>query len=132
MAISVPVDVNSQQRQFVKDIMKTALHTDSASIINETTAVALAYADENMAPGDREEDVLIFSFGGGFLGIALVDISQNSIGVKEAYGENIGIVDFTKAIFCGPMEKNVRSHAVANLKAALQLCERNQWHELSW
>ncbi len=79
--------------------MKLTLHTDSVTIISETTAVALAYADENMSPGDLEEDVLIFSLGGGFLGIARVDISFNSVTVKEAYGADVGGVDFTEAMF---------------------------------
>ncbi len=69
--LTVPVMANSSQRHTLRYIATTAVgvHEDQVGIINDTTAAAVAYAVENLAPGEVERNVLIFSLGGGYLGI---------------------------------------------------------------
>ncbi|VDD76672.1 unnamed protein product [Mesocestoides corti] len=99
VVITVPLTANSHQRQAVKDLVRIALGNDvNVRIIHETTAAAVAYALENLQPGEGEDDVMVFSLGGGFLGVALVDIRSNSVTVKEAYGESVGGDDMTQAV----------------------------------
>ncbi len=65
--LTVPVMANCSQRQTLEYIATTAVgvHEDQVGIINDTTAAVVAYAVENLAPGQVKRDVLMFSLGGG-------------------------------------------------------------------
>ncbi len=118
---TVPVLANSYERQILKYIARTAVGVDEdqVRIINDTTAAAVAYGVENLAPGEVEKNVLIFSLGGGCLGLSLVDVSSNSVVVKEAYGERLGGDDFTETVLSDIRDSIQRDHPKANIKEAI-------------
>ncbi len=71
--LTVPVMANSSQRQTLKSIARTALDANGVQvgIINDTTAAAVAYAVENLSPGEFEQGVFIF--------LSVVDISASRL-----------------------------------------------------
>ena len=93
--IAVPTHFNSLQRQATKDAAKIA-GLSKCRIINETTAVALAY---NMGRKIRDErNILILNFGGGTSDSCLVCIENNFLVVKATAGIPIGGEDFDSSM----------------------------------
>ena len=55
-------------------------------IINEPTAAALAYGLDKVV--DREQNVLIYDFGGGTLDISLLSLEDGLFSVKAVNGNS--------------------------------------------
>ncbi|XP_047736772.1 putative heat shock 70 kDa protein 7 [Hyalella azteca] len=80
--ISVPVNFSNAQRQATLDAARIA-GLKNVTLINSTTAVAIAYWDYH----PKEDDcVAVVDFGASSLSLAVVSIDQNAVKVKEAFG----------------------------------------------
>ncbi|KAL4571026.1 hypothetical protein LXL04_017776 [Taraxacum kok-saghyz] len=90
--ITVPSNFNNSQRQATKDAGVISgfkfIH-----IINEPTAVALAYGLDKKTP--EEKNVLIFDLGGGTLDVSLLTIKEGIMKLKSTAGDaHLGGEDF--------------------------------------
>ena len=81
--ITVPAYFNDAQRKATKDAGKIA-GLDVKRIINEPTAAALAYGFNKK----KNEQVVVYDFGGGTFDISVLDISDEVIEVKATDGDS--------------------------------------------
>ncbi len=88
--ITVPVSFTSNQRKLVKEIAE-AEGLEVVRLINEPTAVALCYFNDNPHENGRH---LVVTMGGGTFGISAIEFSNGIIEVKSCSGEEIGGDDF--------------------------------------
>ncbi|VDD76673.1 unnamed protein product [Mesocestoides corti] len=97
LVATVPVCFTSSERVILKQLIEVVVPGAKIRVVNESTAAAVAYGVDNFARDDPvQKDVLIFKLGAGFLDVAVADISWNSVVVKEAFGERLGGIDFTR------------------------------------
>lgn len=81
--ITVPAYFNDAQRQATKDA-GTIAGLDVVRIINEPTAAALAYGEDNK--GNKK--ILVFDLGGGTLDVSILDIGDGTFEVVSTSGDN--------------------------------------------
>ena len=81
--ITVPAYFNDDQRQATKDAGKIA-GLDVKRIINEPTAAALAYGFDKK----KDQQIVVFDFGGGTFDISVLEIGDNVIEVKATGGDH--------------------------------------------
>lgn len=81
--ITVPAYFNDAQRQATKDAGKIA-GLDVKRIINEPTAVALAYGFNKK----KDEKVAVFDFGGGTFDISVLEVGDDVVEVKSTDGDH--------------------------------------------
>src|SRR5690242_16994828 len=80
--ITVPAYFNDAQRQATKDAGKIA-GLDVKRIINEPTAVALAYGLDKK----KDETIAVYDFGGGTFDISILEVGEGIIEVKSTNGD---------------------------------------------
>lgn len=81
--ITVPAYFNDAQRQATKDA-GTIAGLDVVRIINEPTAAALAYGEDNKG----NQKILVFDLGGGTLDVSILDIGDGTFEVVSTSGDN--------------------------------------------
>ena len=95
--ITVPAHFNNLQRQATIEAANKA-GLEVIKLINEPTAAAIAYGDENYS--DNERKVLIFDIGGGTFDVSIVKIKGNEYEVLGCDGEgHLGGEDFNQRLF---------------------------------
>ncbi|KAL7617016.1 hypothetical protein Lser_V15G03299 [Lactuca serriola] len=97
--ITVPAYFNDSQRQATKDAGHVA-GLNVLQIVNEPTAVAIAYGLHLKTDISHDTNVLIFDLGGGTFDVSLVNINNNgTITVKAVAGDtHLGGQDFENAM----------------------------------
>ena len=92
--ITVPAYFNDAQRQATKDAGKIA-GLDVKRIINEPTAVALAYGLDN----EKEQKIMVYDLGGGTFDVSIIEIGDGVIEVLSTNGDtHLGGDDFDERI----------------------------------
>ncbi|KAF2348687.1 Heat shock protein 70 family [Trinorchestia longiramus] len=87
VVISVPGSFNTAQRQATLDAARIA-GFQNTSLINSSTAAAVAYWDHNRKTDDC---IAVIDFGAGSLSFAIISIRNGDIVVEEAFGDcNVG------------------------------------------
>ncbi len=81
--ITVPAYFNDAQRKATKDAGKIA-GLDVERIINEPTAAALAYGFNKR----KNEQIVVFDFGGGTFDISVLEVSEDVVEVKATGGDS--------------------------------------------
>src|SRR4029453_9164169 len=80
--ITVPAYFNDAQRQATKDAGRIA-GLDVLRIINEPTAVALAYGLDKK----KDETIAVYDFGGGTFDISILEVGEGVVEVKATNGD---------------------------------------------
>lgn len=92
--ITVPAYFNDAQRQATKDAGKIA-GLDVKRIINEPTAAALSYGFNKK----KDEQIVVFDFGGGTFDVSVLEVGDDVIEVKSTDGDShMGGKDIDQAI----------------------------------
>lgn len=81
--ITVPAYFNDSQRQATKDAGKIA-GLEVKRIINEPTAAALAYGFNK----NKDEQIVVFDFGGGTFDVSVLEVADNVVEVKSTDGDS--------------------------------------------
>lgn len=81
--ITVPAYFNDAQRKATKDAGKIA-GLDVKRIINEPTAAALAYGFNKK----KDEQIVVFDFGGGTFDISVLEVGDDVVEVKATDGDS--------------------------------------------
>lgn len=81
--ITVPAYFNDSQRQATKDAGKIA-GLEVKRIINEPTAAALAYGFNKK----KNEQIIVFDFGGGTFDVSVLEVGDDVIEVKSTDGDS--------------------------------------------
>ena len=81
--ITVPAYFNDSQRKATKDAGKIA-GLDVKRIINEPTAAALAYGFNKK----KDEQIVVFDFGGGTFDISVLEVGDDVVEVKATGGDS--------------------------------------------
>lgn len=81
--ITVPAYFNDAQRKATKDAGKIA-GLDVKRIINEPTAAALAYGFNKK----KDEQIVVYDFGGGTFDISVLEVGDDVIEVKSTDGDS--------------------------------------------
>jgi molecular chaperone DnaK (HSP70) len=96
--VTVPAYFNDSQRQATKDAGVIAW-LNVLRIINEPTAVAIAYGLDKKATSMGEKNVLIFDLGGGTFDVSILTIEEGIFEVKATAGDtHLGGEDFDNRI----------------------------------
>ncbi len=86
--ITVPAYFNDAQRQATKDA-GTIAGLDVVRIINEPTAAALAYGEDNKDA--KEQKIMVYDLGGGTFDVSILDIADGTFEVISTNGDcNLG------------------------------------------
>ncbi len=92
--ITVPAYFDDSQRKATKDAGEIAGFT-VRRIINEPTAAALAYGLEKK----KNEQIVVYDFGGGTFDVSVLEVSQDTVEVKSTGGDtHLGGDDFDQKI----------------------------------
>lgn len=92
--ITVPAYFNDAQRKATKDAGKIA-GLEVKRIINEPTAAALAYGFNKK----KDEQIVVYDFGGGTFDISVLEVGDDVIEVKSTDGDShMGGKDFDQKI----------------------------------
>jgi len=92
--ITVPAYFDDSQRKATKDAGEIA-GLKVKRIINEPTAAALAYGLNRK----KDEQIVVFDFGGGTFDVSVLEVSKNTVEVKATGGDtHLGGDDFDQEI----------------------------------
>ncbi|MBU4285085.1 molecular chaperone DnaK [Patescibacteria group bacterium] len=92
--ITVPAYFNDSQRKATKDAGEIA-GLKIKRIINEPTAAALAYGLNKK----KDEQIVVFDFGGGTFDVSVLEVSKDTVEVKATGGDtHLGGDDFDQII----------------------------------
>ena len=126
--ITVPAYFNDSQRQATKDAGVIA-GLKVERIINEPTAAALAYGLDKTA--NKEQNIMIFDFGGGTHDVTLLTIDEGVFEVRATSGNGrLGGEDIDNKLvehFIDEFEKKYNKNLRSNPRAIRRLrsaCER--------
>jgi len=115
--ITVPAYFNDAQRQATKDAGKIA-GFDVKRIINEPTAAALAYGFDKK----KNEQIVVYDFGGGTFDISVLEVGDDVIEVKSTDGDaHMGGEDIDQKIVTWIGEEFKKESGVDILKDVLAL-----------
>jgi molecular chaperone DnaK len=114
--ITVPAYFNDAQRKATKDAGQIA-GLDVKRIINEPTAAALAYGFDKK----KDEQIVVFDFGGGTFDVSVLEVGDNVVEVKSTDGDShLGGKDIDQKVIAWIAEEykkesgiDVRSDALA-------------------
>ena len=130
--ITVPAYFNDDQRKATKDAGIIA-GFDVKRIINEPTAAALAYGFNKK----KDEQIVVYDFGGGTFDVSVLEVSEDTIEVKATGGDtHLGGDDFDKVIIGWIVEEFKKAEGIdlAKDKLAMQRLKdaaEHAKHELS-
>ena len=103
--ITVPAYFDDSQRKATKDAGEIA-GFNVKRIINEPTAAALAYGFNKK----KDEQIVVFDFGGGTFDVSVLEVSEDTVEVKAIGGDtHLGGDDFDQKInawFIKEIKKN--------------------------
>ena len=106
--ITVPAYFNNSQRQATIDAGKIA-GLEVLGIINEPTAAAIAYGFDKR--DDKEQNILVYDFGGGTLDVAIIVFENNACIVKAVSGNmDLGGRDFDLRLVDHFIQEHQRKH----------------------
>jgi len=106
--ITIPAYFNDSQRQATKDAALIA-GLDCVRMINEPTAVALAYG---LTHREKPLNVIVYDFGGGTLDVSMLNIDDGIIQVIATTGNtHLGGEDFDKIIQEYLLEKFIENNS---------------------
>ncbi len=92
--ITVPAYFDDSQRQATKNAGEIA-GFKVRRIINEPTAAALAYGLDR----EKNEEIVVYDFGGGTFDISVLEVGENTVEVKATGGDtHLGGDDFDKKL----------------------------------
>lgn len=92
--ITVPAYFDDAQRKATKDA-GTIAGLNVRRILNEPTAAALAYGLEKK----KDEQIVVYDFGGGTFDVSVLEVSQDTVEVKATGGDtHLGGDDFDQKI----------------------------------
>lgn len=115
--ITVPAYFNDSQRQATKDAGKIA-GLEVKRIINEPTAAALSYGFNKK----KDEQIVVFDFGGGTFDVSVLEVGDDVIEVKSTDGDShMGGKDFDQVIIKWILEEFKKDSGVDISKDALAL-----------
>ena len=118
--ITVPAYFNDAQRQATKDAGQIA-GLEVVRIINEPTAAALAYGEDN---NGKEEKILVYDLGGGTFDVSILDIADGTFEVVATAGDNkLGGDDWDNALANYIHQEITRQYNV-NLRNDKMVCQR--------
>ncbi len=130
--ITVPAYFDEAQRQATKDAGKIA-GLDVLRIINEPTAAALAYGQDQV----KDEKIAVFDLGGGTFDISILELRGGVFEVRATNGDTyLGGEDFDRRIIDWLAEQFINSNQIDLRKEKMALqrlkeaAERAK-HELS-
>jgi molecular chaperone DnaK len=107
VVITVPAYFNEKQRKATVEAGKLA-GLKVERIINEPTAAALAYGINYM---EKEENILIYDFGGGTLDVTLLEMFDSVLEVKASSGNNkLGGKEFDQRIIDYILERFLKQN----------------------
>lgn len=113
--LAVPAHFNESQRRATKEAARKA-GLERVRLINEPTAVALAYG------GEIRGRTAVFDFGGGTLDISLLEINDREARVLCVGGDSkLGGLDFTRVVH-GILEKRLGGKHSGMADARLMEC----------
>jgi L1 cell adhesion molecule like protein len=122
VVITVPAYFNDSQRQATKDA-GTIAGLEVLRIINEPTAAAIAYGLDKKT--EKEQNVLIFDFGGGTFDLSILSIDGGIFEVKVTAGDtHLGGSDIDNLIvdyLCDEFKKKFKKDVKGNVKAIKRL-----------
>ena len=126
--ITCPAYFNDAQRQATKDA-GTIAGLNVLRIINEPTAAAIAYGLDKKI--DKEQNIIIFDFGGGTLDVSLLTIDDGVFEVKATAGDtHLGgedldnvLVDYCCNEIKRKYKKDIKSYT-RGLRRLRNACER--------
>jgi len=126
--ITVPTSFNDSQRQATKDAGLIA-GLNVLCIIDESTAVAIAYGLDKKTEG--EKNILIFDLGGGTFSVSLLTIEDGIFEVKATAGDtHLGGEDFDNRLvqhFSQEFKRKYKKDISTNPRSLRRLrtaCER--------
>ncbi len=115
--ITVPAYFNDSQRKATKDAGKIA-GLKVKRIINEPTAAALAYGLNKK----KDEQIVVFDFGGGTFDVSVLEVSENTVEVKATGGDtHLGGDDFDQKIIDWLVEEFKKDQGIDLSKDQLAL-----------
>ncbi len=115
--ITVPAYFDDAQRKATKDAGKIA-GLDVKRIINEPTAAALAYGFNKK----KDEQIVVYDFGGGTFDISVLEVSEDTIEVKSTDGDShMGGEDFDQKIIAWIGDEFKKDSGIDITKDALAL-----------
>ncbi len=115
--ITVPAYFNDSQRQATKDAGRIA-GLDVKRIINEPTAAALAYGFNKK----KDEQIVVYDFGGGTFDISVLEVGDDVIEVKSTDGDShMGGRDIDQKIVRWIADEFKKSSGIDVTKDALAL-----------
>ena len=118
--ITVPAYFNDAQRQATKDAGQIA-GLEVVRIINEPTAAALAYGEDN---NGKEEKILVYDLGGGTFDVSILDIADGTFEVVATAGDNkLGGDDWDNALANYIHQEITRQYNV-DLRNDKMVCQR--------
>ena len=125
--ITCPAYFNDSQRQATKDA-GTIAGLNVTRIINEPTAAAIAYG---LDKSDKEQNIVVFDFGGGTLDISVLNIESGVFEVLATSGDtHLGGEDLDNVLvehFCNEFKRKFKKDLKTSAKALRRLrtaCER--------
>lgn len=116
--ITVPAYFNDSQRKATKDAGEIA-GFNVKRIINEPTAAALAYGFNKK----KDEQIVVFDFGGGTFDVSVLEVSEDTVEVKATGGDtHLGGDDFDQKIMDWLIEEFKKDQGIdlSNDQMALQ------------
>ncbi|KAL2499648.1 Heat shock 70 kDa protein 5 [Abeliophyllum distichum] len=136
--VLVPAYFNDSQRQATKDD-GAIVGLNVMQIINEPTAIAIAYGLNNKTSRTGEKNVLIFDLGGGTFDVSLLTIEEGIFEVKATTGDtHLGREDFDNNLvshFVMEFKRKQKKDISGNAKALRRLrkaCERSKRRFLNY
>ncbi len=115
--ITVPAYFDDSQRKATKDAGEIA-GLKVKRIINEPTAAALAYGLNKK----KDEQIVVFDFGGGTFDVSVLEVSQDTVEVKATGGDtHLGGDDFDQKIIDWLIEEFKKDQGIDLSKDQLAL-----------
>ena len=106
--ITVPAYFDDSQRKATKEAGEIA-GLNVRRIINEPTAAALSYGLEKK----KDEQIVVYDFGGGTFDVSVLEVSQDTVEVKATGGDtHLGGDDFDQKIIAWVIEEFRREEGI--------------------
>lgn len=120
--ITVPAYFDDSQRKATKDAGEIA-GFKVKRIINEPTAAALAYGfGAGGKKGNKEEQIVVYDFGGGTFDVSVLEVSEDTVEVKATGGDtHLGGDDFDQEIIDHLVEEFKKEQGIDLSKDSLAL-----------